>query len=114
MTSRTDLPAILVHNRRRMDAERRELARRAVEIVERNGRGEAFDMTAYALTMRELDRVFDEFYGAFPGDTRARFWALILEDARSARALAFQGAVQDVRRRLRREPVLLRAIREAV
>jgi hypothetical protein len=111
VTLRSDLLTLLERNRRRMDAERREFAKRAVEIVTRNSPGERFDQLAYVRTRNALEPLFDAYYGQFPSDRRARFWALIVEEARLARALAFRRAVQDVRRRLKSEPGLLRAIR---
>ena len=113
MTSRTDFLAVLLRDRRSMDAERREFARRAESMVEASARGaNRFDQTAYHLTMLEMERLFDEFYGRWPGDPNARFWTLILAECRAVRALAFRRAVQDVRRRLRAYPEILRAIRE--
>lgn len=113
-TTKTDLTRILARNRRALDAERRELAARVVASIERHGAGrERFDTMAYALVRRDLEPMLSEWYGAFPNDERARFMRLILAQTRAARALAFRRAVQDIRRRLRRERNLLAAIEAA-
>lgn len=113
MTPLADFLAILQRNRRRMDAERREFAQRAVGILERVTRGEqVFTRVAHARAMVELESLLSEFYGANPSVVGGRFGRLMLDECRTARALAFQRAVQDVRKRLKREPGLLRAIRE--
>lgn len=116
MPPRSDFLRVLSRNRRAMDAERREFAERAVAILKRNMvRQERFTLVTYSLTMIELDPLLTEFYGAFPGDFRGQFGRLMLEECRAARGLAFQRAVQDVRRQLTGEPTTLNAIeREAV
>ncbi len=114
MTTRDDFQAVLARNRRAMDAERREFAAQAMAAVKRNSSGETFDYVAYARTMRDLAPLFDAWYGRFPGDERARFWRLILADARQARALAFQRSVALVREKIQPARGLLAAIqREA-
>lgn len=113
MSSHADFLAVLRRNRRSMDAERREFAQRAVEILERVTQGEqVFTYVAHARAMVELEPLLSEFYGSFPGDERARYWRLIIDECWAARGSVFQQAVQDVRRRLKREPTLLRVIRE--
>lgn len=110
-TTKTDLTRAQTRTRRALDAERRELAARVVASIERHGSGrEPFDPLAYALTMREVDEIMAIWYGRWPGDETARFWRLILDQCRVARRLAFQRAVQDIRRRLRGDRALLRAI----
>lgn len=115
MTPRGDFALILQKNRRAVDAERREFARRVVEAVKRHGAGrERFDALAYARTMRDIDPILTEWYGRWPGDEAARFSRLILAQCRAARGFAFQRARADVRRRLRREGAVVRMIeREA-
>lgn len=115
MSARTDFIALFLRQRRHMDAERREFARRAVAILRRNSAGEeTFNAVAYTRTMRDLEPLLTEFYGAFPGDTRARFWRVILAESRAARLLAFQRSVALLRERVRGERGLFRAIeREA-
>lgn len=113
MTARDDFRAVLIRNRRRMDAERREFAARAVAILQAATHSDpVYTPTAHARTMVELEPLLSEFYGSFPGDERARFWRLMVTEGWAARGLAFQRAVQDVRRRLKGEPELLRAIRK--
>lgn len=112
-SARADFIGVLLRNERRTDAERREFVRQVLDVVARNSPGERFDQLAYVRTRQQLVPVLDTFYGMYPGDRRARFWALIVEECRSARALAFRRSVEDVRRRLRTAPDLLRAIREA-
>lgn len=111
MTPRADVALILSRNRRAMDAERQELAGRIVAVVKRHGAGrDTLDALAYQRTMRDVDPILAEWYGRWPNDEAARFWRLILEQCRAARGLAYQRAVADVRRRLRREPALLERI----
>ena len=113
MTPRADFQTILLRQRRRMDAERRQFAVAAVGAIKatQRGDGRVFDTLAYALAMREIDVLMGEFYGQWPGDRRARFWRLILNECRAARGLAFQRAIQGVRRRLKAHPDLMRKIR---
>lgn len=111
--ARDDFRRLLARHRRRMDAERREFAERATEIVRRAASArETFDGFAYTLAMRDIDALLSEFYGAFPHDRRARFWWLILDECRAARVLAFGRGVQEVRRHLRGERDMLRRIEE--
>ena len=113
MSERADFLAVLRRNRWRMDAERRAFAQRAVDILERVTQGDqVLTYVAYARVMVELEPLLSEFYGSSPGDERARFWRLIVDECWAVRGLAFQRAVQDVRKRLKNEPTLLRAIRE--
>jgi hypothetical protein len=113
--TRDDFAFLLRRNERRMNAERRTFATAVVDAIRatQTREGQVFDVYAYVRIQHTLRLLYDEFYGAFPGDQRARFWRLTLDDCREARALAFQRAAQDVRRRLRTVPALIRAIREA-
>lgn len=111
MTARDDLTRILARNRRAMDAERRELAAWVDAILAAETRGrDTFDALAYVRVQRALQPVFDAFYGRWPGDEQARFLRLMLAQTRAARGLALRRAVQDIRRRLRRETDVLAAI----
>jgi hypothetical protein len=123
MTEREAFQATLRRNQRAIDAERREFADRVSEVVaghlgyrrqrtrlQRLGdwvmrrvfgrQPPALDMLRYALIRRDLEPIFDEFYGQWPGDRRARFWRLIVTECRDVRAGRFAVAVRDVRRRL--------------
>jgi hypothetical protein len=111
MTPRTDFLAVLLRQQLRMDAERRAFAEQ-VSVVVRNtiaGR-ETFDILAYTMISRDIERVFDTWYGAWPSDPRARFLALIVEECKRAKALAAQRAVEDVTRRLKAYPAVLREV----
>jgi hypothetical protein len=102
---------VLVPHERWIDAERRVFAREIVAAIQRATAGrEQFDVMAYALSRREVDRVFDIWYGRYPGDVRARFPRLIVEQCRAVRGIAFQRSSTDVERRLKAHPDLMRAI----
>ena len=136
MSERADFQVTLRRNERRMNAERREFADRVSAVIaghigyrrqrsrlQRLGdwvmrrvfghRLPALDTLSYALIRRDLEPIYDEFYGQWPGDRRARFWRLMLEQCRLAWAGRFQAERADVRRRLRAYPDLLRAIEDA-
>jgi hypothetical protein len=109
---RQELLGLLLGNQRRIDRQRRELARRVVAGLEQSIRGRGqFDVMAHALTMREVDRVFDDYYGRFPGDESARFLHVILEGARRAWIVALRRQQQAISALLRDSPGLLPAIR---
>lgn len=101
MTIHADFALTLRRSRRRMDDERRAFAEQVSNVVARNIAGrETFDSMAYALIRRDLDAIFNEFYGQWPNDRRARFLRAIVEQRRKAQALAVQRTIQDVRRRV--------------
>lgn len=115
MTSRDDFAFLLRRNQRRMNAERRAFAEAVVSAMEAPGRdpGRPFDQLAYMQVSRALGPILDDYYGRWPGDRDARFWRLMVDDCRQARALAFQRSVQEVRQRLKGAPEVLTAIRTA-
>jgi hypothetical protein len=101
MTTRADFLAVLLRQQLRMDTERRAFAGQVSEIVRRNIAGrETFDMLAYMMISREIESVFDRWYGIAPNDPRARFLTLIVDESRRAKAVPIQRAVEDIKRRL--------------
>jgi hypothetical protein len=114
VTARADFLDILGRNRRRMDAERRDLAQRVSAAIKASAASSdaPFDLVAYSRVRIALEPILDEFYGTSPNVVGGRFGRLILDQCRAARALAFQRSVQDVRKRLKRHPALLTAIRD--
>ena len=107
-----DFLAVLRRNRTHMDAERREFAQRAVEILKTATHNDSvYSPISHARAMVELEPLLSEFYGSFPGDERARFWRLMLDECRAARGLAFQRARQSACQAMGR--VLCRKVQDA-
>lgn len=115
MTARTDQRAVLHRTQRRMDAERREFAERAVDAIKATQRddGRPFDAFAMMRARMALRPLLDEFYGRWPNDTAARFYQLTVEESRAARAVPFTRARKQVSKEMRAHPDLIRAIEEA-
>ncbi len=111
MTARSDFAAVLARQRREMDAERAAFAERAVAAVRAQSGGDTFDAFAYRRSMIAIDALLGEFYAAHNGDMGGRFGRLILRQCRAARAMAWGRAMAGARRKLRRQPDLLAAIR---
>lgn len=110
---RNPLDALLLAHEERMDAERREFAEAVGGVIRatQTRDGMAFDAFAYARVRFTLRPVFDEFYGRYPGDVGCRFGALMLQQTRAVRALAFALETDDIERHLQPHPDLLRAIK---
>lgn len=82
---------VLRNERRVILAFRREqadFAKRVGEVMAARIKGrDTFDPLTHELIRHDLDRIMDEWYGLFPGDRRARFHQLIIEQsAESGRA----------------------------
>lgn len=95
---------LLRRHRNRMEVARMDIAERTTAAVLRS----APDPTApYApadrrRALRAIDQVLDEYYGAFPHDERAAFLWITVEDARTAMVAAYDFAVGQLERALRR------------
>jgi hypothetical protein len=115
MTPRTDFLAVLLRQQLRMDAERRAFAEHVSGVVRNAIAGrQTFDVLAYTMISRDIERIFDTWYGAWPSDPRARFLALIVDEMRKAKLVPIQRAVQAARQALKGHPEVLRVIeREA-
>src|SRR5437868_13243690 len=101
MTHRADFLAVLLRHQRRVDAERRAFAQRVSEVVRRTIAGrETFDWLAYQRISLELEPIYNEWYGQWPNDRRARWYRLIVDECRRAKVVPIQRAVEDIRQRL--------------
>lgn len=93
--------------------EQRALAQRVSDIMDARIAGrEVLDPLTHELIRMDLNRVFDEWYGLFPGDRRARFRQLIVEQSARSKRVGPRDALAMVRRLV--PPSVMRAIeREA-
>jgi hypothetical protein len=108
--SRNDLDALTRRQDRRMNRWRRDLRDEVLAAFTRQtaARGR-FDVLAYVLVRRDIDRIYRDAYARWPGDVDAPLGRIVQDDARSARALAWLREMQSVVRLLPRGVV--RAIR---
>jgi hypothetical protein len=72
--------------------------------------GEAMTPLARVLILRDVDAALASVRGRFPGDREAPLYRLVVRRCLEGRALVFRRAVEDFRRKLRREPEVLAAI----
>ena len=78
---------------------REEFALRVMEIRSRAMAGRPrFDAVAYGRMRGPLDTLFDEFYGAFPGDRRAWFLVPLVQSVLNGQRMPWIRASQRIRR----------------
>lgn len=82
-------------------------------IVARCGDRETYDAGCHVAVSREIDAIFNRYYGAFPGDSRATIYRATLDAARAAYQLQVKRSRAVISSHLSRfAPDVLQALRE--
>lgn len=90
-------------HRQRMDGARGDIAYRVSQAAQRSSPDPTAPYTRAdrGRALREIDLVLDEYYGATPGDERATFLRITVEDARAALVAAYDLSILVLEDRLR-------------
>jgi hypothetical protein len=111
MTPRADFLAVLLRQQLRMDAERRAFAGEVMDVVRGDiARWQVPGPLLADLMTRDLEPVYDRWYGRFPGDVVARWYQVIVSECHAAKLVPIQRAVEEVARRLKAHPAVLREV----
>lgn len=93
---------------RRINRERAAFSAAVAEVIRSSAPGESFGPQEYAAVQRNLESVLDAFYGRYPGDEAARFYRVIVENARQARLAALAEDARETGRLVRKHAAMLR------